>query len=63
MLKMELKVGQSIRIGSATVTLEDKTGRTARLAIDADDSVKVSRVESKSHAQIAAMGISGKNIP
>lgn len=60
MLKMELKVGQSIRIGSATVTLEDKTGRTARLAIDADSSVAVTRVEHKSASQIAAMGITAK---
>lgn len=60
MLKMDMKVGQSIRIGTTIITLEDKTGRTARLSIEADSSVPVARVEAKSASQIAAMGIGAK---
>lgn len=61
-LRIDIKPGESIRIGDvAVITLEEKTGKLARLSIQADKQVKVSRVPSQSTAQLAAsMGITGK---
>ena len=50
MLKLELRVGESVKIGSAVVTLEDKSGKTARLSIVADKSVPISRVQGPATA-------------
>jgi len=62
MLRIDLKVGQSIKIGDGIiVTLEDKSGKTAKLAIDADRSIPVQRVPQATDASIAAAhGIMGK---
>lgn len=54
MLKLELRVGESLKIGDAVITLEDKSGKLARLAIQADKSVPIYRVERPTMAQIAA---------
>ena len=62
MLKLEIRPGESIAIGNvAVVTLEEKSGKIARLAIQADKSVPVSRVQAQNTAKIAAsVGITGK---
>jgi hypothetical protein len=62
MLKLDIRPGESIAIGSyAVVTLEEKSGKIARLSIEADKSVPVSRIQSKSAANLAAShGITGK---
>lgn len=62
-LLMDLKVGESLKIGDyATITLESKSGKMARLSIQADKSVSVSRDQPPSAAQLAAsVGISGKS--
>jgi sRNA-binding carbon storage regulator CsrA len=62
MLKIELKPGESVSIGSlAVITLEEKSGKIARIAIDADKSVPVIRVARPTTAQFAASGgITGK---
>ncbi len=57
MLKLELRVGESVKIGDAVVTLEDKSGKVARLAIDADKSVPIMRIGPSTMAQIAKQGI------
>ena len=57
MLVIELRVGESIRIGAATVTLDDKSGKTARLSIEASKDVSIQRIQSTSMAQIAKSGI------
>ncbi len=58
---MNMRVGESIRIGSAVVTLEDKAGRGARLMIEADRSVPITKVETKTDAEMAGrFGITGK---
>lgn len=56
MLRIELKIGESVRIGDiATITLEDKAGKTARIAFDADRSVPITRVTSQgSSSSVAA---------
>lgn len=57
MLKMDLRPGESIKVGSAIITLEAKSGQLARLSIQADKSVPVSRVDQQqgsSAAKIAA---------
>jgi len=61
-LKLEIRPGESIAIGNvAVVTLEEKSGKIARLAIQADKSVPVSRVKAQNTATIAASGgITGK---
>ena len=57
MLQINLKIGESISIGGiAIITLEEKSGKTARLAIDADKSVKVERLQANTAAQFAAAG-------
>lgn len=61
MLKIDLKVGESVRIGGALITLEEKSGKTAKLAIQADRSIPVERVQQRTPASIAAAtGITGK---
>ena len=40
-LNIDLKVGQSIQIGAATITLEKKAGQLARLVIEADPKIKI----------------------
>lgn len=62
MLKLDLRVGESIMIGNtAVVTVEDKSGRIVRLAIQADKSVPISRTHRQNTVQIAAsVGITGK---
>ena len=57
MLKIELRVGESIRIGDATVTLEEKSGKIARFSVDADKSIPIQRVQATGMAQIAKNGI------
>ena len=61
MLKIDLKVGESVRIGGAVVTLEEKSGKAAKLSIQADRSILVERVQQRTAASIAAAnGINGK---
>lgn len=61
MLRLDLKIGQSVRIGDAIVTLDDKSGKVAKLAIEAPKDVKVERVPDTSTAAIAASyGITGR---
>lgn len=61
MLRINLKIGESVRIGEAVITLEEKSGKSARIAIDADRSIAVTRVQPNTTAQLAASGgITGK---
>ncbi len=61
MLQIDIRVGEQIKVGEAVLTLEAKSGQTARLAIDAPRSVKIERISQHSPAQMAAAGgISGK---
>ncbi|AAQ54987.1 CsrA-like regulator protein [Burkholderia phage Bcep22] len=58
-LNIELRVGESVKIGDATITLADKSGKIARLSIDAPKSVPIDRQPQSSAAKIAAtMGLS-----
>jgi sRNA-binding carbon storage regulator CsrA len=64
MLRLDLKPGESVRIGegpnAVVMTLEDKSGRNARVAFDADRSVKITRVsEDASPAQFMRQGLIG----
>jgi sRNA-binding carbon storage regulator CsrA len=61
MLKIDLRPGEAILIGNAVVTLESKSGQMARLSVQADKSVPVSRVQKQSSmATIAEGGITRK---
>lgn len=57
LLKLELRVGESVKIGDAIVTLEDKSGRIARLAIQAEKSVPIQRVQATMASHLAKHGI------
>lgn len=57
MLKIELKVGESVKIGEAVVTLEDKSGRVARLAIEAPRSVPIQRTKPTMASHLAKNGL------
>lgn len=62
MLNLDMKPGDSISIGGiAIVTLVEKSGRYAKLAIEADRSVPIKRVQKSTAAEIAAQqGLTGK---
>ena len=57
MLKLELRVGQSVKIGDAVITLEDKSGKLARLSIVADKSVPIQRINHTMASHLAKNGI------
>jgi hypothetical protein len=42
-MRVELKVGQTVQIGGASVTLEEKSGQRARLRVEAPASVPLDR--------------------
>ena len=54
LLRLELRVGESVKIGDAVLTLEDKSGKTARFNIEAPEAVPIHRIERPTTAQIAA---------
>lgn len=54
-MRVDLKVGESMRIGAATVALEEKSGQRARLRITADASVAVDPPQN--NAQQAKLGV------
>ena len=60
MLKLELRPGESVKIGDvAIITLEDKSGKAARIAFQADRSVPITRVKkapSAAHHLRAGIG-------
>ena len=48
MLRLDLKPGESVKIGNvAVITLEEKSGKTARVAFQADRSVPITRVRAE----------------
>lgn len=65
MLRLDIKPGESVRIGEGanaiTITLEEKSGRNARIAFDADRSVKIARVkDEQTAAQFLRNGLSAQ---
>ena len=52
-MHIDLRVGQSLRVGDAVLTLQEKSGRLARLTVRAPGAVQVRQQPS---AQIAAPG-------
>jgi len=63
MLKIDIRPGESVKIGEAVITLEDKSGKVARLSIDAPKSVPIDRVQTHTPASMAAsMGLSGNGM-
>lgn len=60
MLKLDLKIGESVRVGDAIITLEEKSGRVARISFQADRNVPIRRVHHGRAASIAAeTGLTG----
>ena len=58
MIRIDMKVGESIRIGDATITLDDKSGKVARLSIEAPRTVPIERVRQQTIANhVAKMGM------
>lgn len=63
MLRLDIKPGESVRIGeganAVVITLEDKSGRNARIAFEADRSVNISRVnkDEKTPSQFLRQGM------
>ena len=47
MMHVDLKIGESIKIGEATLTLDDKSGKVVRLSIDADIKIPIQRVNNE----------------
>lgn len=46
-LTIDLKVGETLTIGTATVRLEKKSGQQARLIITADEGIKIKAPNSR----------------
>ena len=57
LLKIELRVGESVKVGDAVITLEEKSGKIARLSIQADKSVPIQRVQHTMASHLAKNGI------
>lgn len=59
MLKLDIRPGDRVLIGDhAVITLESKSGNIARLAVQADKSVKIRRVAASSGAaEVAKNGL------
>jgi hypothetical protein len=63
MLKLDLKPGESVKIGDAVITMEEKSGKVARLSIQADKSIPIERVQAPTAANMAARsGLSGDSV-
>lgn len=60
---MELRVGESVKIGDAVVTLEQKSGQLARLSIDARPDVQITKIRSTTPADLARNGIGAMPVP
>lgn len=56
-LRLDLKPGDSVRIGDAIITLEEKSGRAARIAFHADRSVPISKIQKRTAADMMKGGI------
>ena len=54
---MELRVGESVKIGDAVVTLEQKSGQLARLSIDAKPEVQITKIRTTTPADLARNGL------
>jgi len=57
-LSLDMDAGESINVGSAVITLIHKTGRKARLSIDADKTMPVSLNHTRAPTQ--SRGVKGK---
>lgn len=59
MITFDLKPGQKLQIGDATITFEQKSGQLARLVVDADKSIVVKKLTSQSSSMklIAEQGL------
>lgn len=53
-ISIDLRVGETLQIGEVVLTLEKKSGQLARLSVNANASVKVSRlperIQRKTHS-------------
>jgi hypothetical protein len=47
MMHVDLKIGESIKIGEAILKLDDKSGKVVRLSIDADRAILIQRVKDE----------------
>lgn len=43
-LRIDVEVGQTVEIGKSKVTVEDKSGRRARLRIDSEEEVTITQI-------------------
>lgn len=50
---INLDVGEQVRIGEALVTLEYKSGRRARLNIEADNDIRIEHIKSAAAAPVS----------
>jgi len=62
-LSVVLRVGESVRVGDAVVTLEDKSGKNAKISVRAPESVPVERMPTSTMADVAKNGIGPRPVP
>lgn len=64
MLRLDMEPGESVRIGDfCTITLEDKSGKKARISFDADKSVPIRKVMRQSAVQGLKDGLGVAALP
>lgn len=57
-LRIDLRPGESVKIGDvAVITLEEKSGKAARIVFKADRSVPISKLEQQTAAQSMRNGL------
>lgn len=57
-LRIDLRPGESVKIGDvAVITLEEKSGKAARIVFKADRSVPITKVEQQTAAQSLRNGL------
>ena len=57
-LTLDVRVGETVTLsGPASIRVEEKSGTSAKLAIMADDTVRIDRQRVNPAAQQAALGI------
>ena len=55
-MHIDLRVGQSLRLGDAVLTLQEKSGRMARLTVRAPEAVQVRQQQPGAHECASSPG-------
>ena len=60
-LNLDVKIGDTLHIGEAKVRLEEKSGRLARLSIEADPTIKINLMRKSADSDTTETQAHGKH--